>query len=137
MERSFPREVDALEDLFSFVDGFLTAHAVSPDAAFATRLVAEELFTNFVRHNRGGKNPILLRLDMRGGSLIVQLEDSGVDPFDPSSVDRVDTARPLDEREPGGLGIHLIQEVFDDLRYEYEDGTLRVTAVKHLEGRHV
>ena len=37
------------------------------------------------------------------------------------------------ERQPGGLGIHLVKKMADSLDYVYDNGTLTVTATKRLE----
>ena len=33
---------------------------------------------------------------------------------------------PLEERRPGGLGLHLIQRMVDTLEYDYRDGRSRI-----------
>ena len=40
-----------------------------------------------------------------------------------------DVDRPIQERRPGGLGIHFIRQLTRDLRFEHVDGTTIVTAV--------
>ena len=40
-----------------------------------------------------------------------------------------DLDRPIEERRPGGLGLHFIRGLTRDLRFEHVDGTTIVTAV--------
>ena len=54
-------------------------------------------------------------------------------PFDVTQPRNVDIEAPLEERRPGGLGLHLIQTMVDKLEYEYDDGTSRVKFVKETE----
>jgi anti-sigma regulatory factor (Ser/Thr protein kinase) len=62
----------------------------------------------------------------------MQLIDTGVDPFDPASLDTVNVDAPLEERVPGGLGIHLVRALVDDLAYAYADREMKVTVTKRL-----
>ena len=67
VERCFRREIGALDELFSFVDGFLVGRRPAGETLFNVRLIAEELFTNMVRHG-AGRGEIAVRLDQRGGA---------------------------------------------------------------------
>ena len=42
----------------------------------------------------------------------------------------VDVDAPLEKRTPGGLGLHLIQNLVDTLEYEYQDGRGEVIFTK-------
>jgi len=57
----------------------------------------------------------------------------GFHPFDLSEAAPVDIHLPLAQRKVGGLGLHLVRNLVDELRYEYDDRTLSVTAIKNLE----
>ena len=50
MQEAFKRELDSIGDLLRFVDRFAADCGIGGKVAFATRLVAEELFANQVRH---------------------------------------------------------------------------------------
>jgi anti-anti-sigma factor len=66
----------------------------------------------------------------------VTLTDRDVDFFDVTRTAEVDTSLPLDQRTPGGLGLHLIKKMVDFIEYQYlEDSrtsriTFRCTAVE-------
>jgi len=45
------------------------------------------------------------------------VEDDG-QPFDPLAVPEPDTAKSLEERTIGGLGIHLVRKLMDNLEYK-------------------
>jgi anti-sigma regulatory factor (Ser/Thr protein kinase) len=127
--RRFPRAVGSLPALVAFVREFFTARGIDADRAFDVDLVLEELFTNMVRHARGGTSEIEIGLDDDGTMLTLQLRDEGVEPWDPSEVPIPEVDRPIEERRPGGLGIHFIRRLTRDLRFEHLDGTTTVTAV--------
>jgi anti-sigma regulatory factor (Ser/Thr protein kinase) len=37
---------------------------------------------------------------------------------------------PIEQRNPGGLGLHLVSSVVDRVTYEYQDRAMRVSAEK-------
>ena len=57
--------------------------------------------------------------------------DEGV-PFDPLSVPDPDTELSLDERDIGGMGIHIVRKSMDEVSYEYKDGRNIFTVMKKL-----
>jgi anti-sigma regulatory factor (Ser/Thr protein kinase) len=137
MNKEFRREISALDEVFEFIDGFVAAQEIDESVAFGTRLAAEELFTNLVRHNSGGRDHIVISLERKVDDLILRLEDFDVEEFDGTQAEEVDVSKPLSERRPGGLGIHLVKTVMDELKYEYRNRTLSVTAVKNLRRKDV
>jgi serine/threonine-protein kinase RsbW len=137
MEQDFKRDIDSLDGLFAFVDRFADANGLDEAISFPMRLAAEELFTNFVRHNRGGRAYIAVSLDIEDKRLFIRLRDFDVDAADFEQETPPDVHLPLEERRPGGLGIYLVKSMFDSLTYDYTNRTLSVTAVKNLEDTHV
>ena len=53
-------------------------------------------------------------------------------PFDVTTVAPADTTSALKEREPGGLGLHLIRKMVDTLDYRYENGCSTIKFTKLL-----
>jgi anti-sigma regulatory factor (Ser/Thr protein kinase) len=61
----------------------------------------------------------------------VILTDDGT-PFDPFGQDAPDTTLSVDERSIGGLGIHLVRQLMDEVSYERREDHNVVVLVKHL-----
>ena len=135
MRRGFRREIDALAEVFRFLEGFVAEAAIGEDVAFTLKLVAEELFTNMVRHASGGGETIEMSVERSGDALHLELIDTDVEPFDPESVPAPAVEAGIEERRPGGLGLYLVQRMVDDLDYDYEPGSrqMRVSVSKRLE----
>ncbi|MBQ4174233.1 MAG: ATP-binding protein, partial [Prevotella sp.] len=53
-------------------------------------------------------------------------------PFDPTSMEEVDTTLSVEERPIGGLGIHLVRQIMDSINYERIDGKNVLTLRKKL-----
>lgn len=129
-----PRSIDALERIFDFLEEELASHQVEASTAFKVKLAAEEVFTNLVRHQKGSAEQIEIQVDIDGESVVLRLVDVDSAPFDPASIPAVDIERPIAEREPGGLGLYLVETMLDEVVYEHRDGNLTVVLVKKRGG---
>jgi len=131
----FQRDIGSLDEIFEFLGEFATNAGVDESTALMMDLVVEELFTNMVRHNEGGGDRIAVGLERSGDQLRIELVDFDVEAFDPSSVPLPPLTAGIEERRPGGLGLHLVRSMVDELRFEYEPQArqMRVWATKRLE----
>jgi anti-sigma regulatory factor (Ser/Thr protein kinase) len=66
-----------------------------------------------------------VRLDLSalGSGVEVALTDRDVDPFDITRAPEVDITRVIEERVPGGLGLHLVRQMADEVEYDYNEAT--------------
>ena len=121
MQKKFHRSFDSLEDVFQFTENIFVDENVAQSIRYPVHFVMEELFTNMVKYNPGNTNDILLDVGADNSNVTVQLTDYDVDDFDVSEIPDVDVEMPLEQRTPGGLGLHLIHKMVDSLKYQYED----------------
>lgn len=131
-EQSFDKEISSLDEVFGFLGGFLERENLGKEIEFALNLALEEIFTNLVKHNKSSRNEVLVGIERADDHVVVELTDFDVEPFDPESVPEVDVDAPLEERRPGGLGLHLVKSMVDKLTYEYRNRILKVTLYKSL-----
>ena len=131
-EQSFPKEISSLEQVFDFLARFLDRERLEGDLAFSLNFVVEEIFTNMVKYNQSTRNEILVGVERADSSVVVDLTDFDVDPFDPETAPEVDVQAPLERRTPGGLGLHLVKSMVDKLSYEYRDRNLHVAMQKRI-----
>lgn len=138
--RSFPREIDALEQLFAFTAQVLPDAAISAALRRSVDFVLEEYFTNIVKYG-GGEGPIGIDIHHSNGGVEVVVTEPDAHFFDVTKVPPIDTTLPLEQRQPGGLGLHLARRLVDTLQYDYAPDqrcgritfTIRIPAV--TEGR--
>lgn len=116
--RAFPRDIQALEQLFEFTAQALPEAAVSAALRRSVDFVLEEYFTNIVKYG-AGEGAIDVAIDLDGRGVEVTLTEPDARYFDVTQVPAVDTTAPLAERQPGGLGLHLARRMVDTLHYEY------------------
>jgi anti-sigma regulatory factor (Ser/Thr protein kinase) len=131
----FRREIDAIGEVFVLLEAFADDQEIDEKTTFCIHLVAEELFTNMVRHNQGGGDRISVSVERRGNRIHLELVDVDVEPFDPETAEIPPVDAGIEERRPGGLGIYLVKKMVDDLNYNYEtEGRrMRISVTKTLE----
>src|SRR5690606_29375570 len=81
-------------------------------------LILDELLSNAIRHAfpDGGAHAIDLKFRVRRSGLEATVEYGGV-AFDPATAPLPERRSSLDERPLGGLGVHFVRELADELRY--------------------
>ena len=127
-------EIAGIPRLNEWVEDVLTAEGVGPAPIFNAMLAIEEAVVNVIKHAFTGVAPphrIALSLAVTPDRLRAELCDNGRE-FDPASAAAPDLTSPLAEREPGGLGIHLIRTMMDRLEYRREAGENRLVLEKDL-----
>ena len=119
--RLFRRAFDALPEIFGFTEAFFARQGVDREILTAVDFVVEELFTNMVKYGAAADPGSEVRIEIEAveGGVEVVLADSGVEPFDVTKAPDADTGAPIEERRPGGLGLHLIRRLVDSWDYEY------------------
>jgi len=137
MQRRFHRRFDVLDDVFAFIDSFFVEHSISDELRFPVHFAVEELFTNMVKYSPESGEDIEVALAIAPEGLKVCLTDFDVKPFDPTRAKAVDTDKPLEERTPGGLGIHLTKKLVDSMEYEHSEGQSRITFTATMRGHDV
>lgn len=104
-----------------------------PDALNMTiNLALEEAVTNVMLYaypNGAGK--VLIEAERDKEKITFVISDHGI-PFDPTQSPEADISLSAEERAIGGLGIHLVRQIMDDIHYERKDDMNVLTLVKML-----
>src|SRR5204862_445404 len=122
--RSFKRSFDELAAIFAF-----TRENMNAEIARTVDFVLEELFTNIVKYGARSEAPVHIDIVRVAGGAEVTIIDTDAEPFDIMAAPEADVNLPIEERKPGGLGIHLIRKMVDTIQYSYvaEQRTSRIT----------
>ena len=107
-----PRAIDAFEQAAG--EWGLPMPAYTPLC-----MVLDELLNNIITYAYGGdkKHEIAVAAEHIDDAVILTITDDGA-PFNPFSAKEPDTTAGVEEREIGGLGIHLVKEMADDVSYQ-------------------
>ncbi|WP_349744431.1 ATP-binding protein [Roseateles cavernae] len=124
--------LDAIAPLAAAVDKALPDR---PDLALTVNLCLEELITNIIEHGLMGASDrqILIRLSRSEDWLEVLLKDDAppFDPFVQAPAPELDAD--VDARAIGGLGVHLVKTLMDDVRAFYDGSGNLIMLFKTLK----
>jgi serine/threonine-protein kinase RsbW len=81
-------------------------------------LAVDEASTNVIKHAYAGAGDrwIEIRFEAQGDELRVEVVDDGA-AVDPRAVPQVDLQRYASERRTGGLGVHLMGRIMDEVTF--------------------
>ena len=128
-------DLSAIPPLIEWVEERCQEAGLSGELAFKLMLAIEEAVTNVVSYAFAEMPPphrIQVRLNIDNDHCTAEMVDNGR-PFDPLAAPPPDLTGPLEERDPGGLGIHLIRNMADRVEYRRVDGQnrLRIETARH------
>lgn len=122
--------IQELDKLKPFLDETLSGEIIDPSALSQLDLALEEALANVIMYAypEGEKGMVELSVEVRDGVVHAKITDSGK-PFNPLLQQEANLDVSLEERQVGGLGIHLIKEIMSEVKYEHIGGknVLRMT----------
>lgn len=126
-----PNDVQEVPRLAEFVDEVCEAVGFDMAIAMQINLAIEEAVVNVMNYGYPVGTVGEVRVDVIANDEWVKfiISDSGT-PFDPTLKSEVDTTLSAEERNIGGLGIHLVRQLMDAIEYQYTDGKNILTLTK-------
>jgi len=127
-------EIGEIPLLAERIEAFGAEGALSSQHIYQLNLVLDELITNIVSYGYEDADPHEIRLWLRAepGRLTVVLSDDGK-AFNPlEQAPKAILEGSIEERPIGGLGIHFMRTLMDEVSYERRDGHNHLTMIKHL-----
>ncbi|MCL2599772.1 MAG: SpoIIE family protein phosphatase [Treponema sp.] len=129
--------VSDLDTLAGFIERKLKAAGCPFRERSHVELAAEEIFVNIARYAyRDGENENAkvvvdgrIRATPGGMAITLAFSDFG-SPFNPLEHEDPDVTLPIEEREPGGLGILIVKKIIDTIHYSCENGVNRLEFAK-------
>ena len=135
MEKSIilANDLSEISRLYEFIEGLGEDFSLSPDIVFNLNLVLEEAVVNVINYAypKEEHESIYLSARMHEGSIILVLTDTGKE-FDPTAAPEADVTLSADDRQIGGLGIFLIRQIMNEVKYERIEGKNVLTLEKKL-----
>jgi anti-sigma regulatory factor (Ser/Thr protein kinase) len=114
---------------------FAETHALPAAMRRSVNVALDELLANALSHGLEGRDAglVTVEVELDAERLTVTLTDDGP-PFDPIGRTAPDTTLSVEERPIGGLGVHLVRRLLDEVSYQRRDGCNVVVLVKQLSG---
>ena len=122
-----------IETVMEAFEGFAGQHDMPMAVTMKFNVVFDELLNNIVSYGfvEGSDQQIEIKLELLGNRLAVIVVDDGI-PFNPLSKETPDIEASIEDREIGGLGIHIVRNLVDEVTYQRRIDKNVLTMVKHL-----
>ena len=118
------------------LDEFAQQFGIPPAIAATFHIIFDDLLNNVISYgfNDEQRHFIDIGLELTANSLIVSIADDGV-PFNPLAEITPDTKLSIEDRQIGGLGIHLVINMVDDINYQRTADKNVLTLTKSLQSK--
>ena len=133
-EMNIEAKAENLDKVIAFVDEHLVELNCPIKVQMQIELAVEEIFINISSYAYNPEiGPATIKASVEENPLAVSLTfiDNGV-PYDPLAKEDPDTTLGAEERGIGGLGIFLVKQTMDDVRYVYKNGSNILTIKKTI-----
>ena len=116
---SIKSNFNELQGLTKTILDFCESYAYDAEFIGDIRLVFEEIIVNIIKHGYDDlpDGPINLAIDMESEQWTMTVEDEG-NPFNPLDFQPMNVEKSFDEKDIGGLGVHMIREMVELIEYK-------------------
>lgn len=131
---SLPNDVQKVPELAAFIEEIAESHGADMSLTMNINLALEEAVVNVMNYAypQGTSGNIEISVAYSDGALVFTISDEGK-PFDPTKVSDPDTSLSAEDRPIGGLGIHLVRQLMDEVSYSYENNHNILTLKKKIQ----
>ncbi|HEY5720368.1 MAG TPA: ATP-binding protein [Gammaproteobacteria bacterium] len=107
------------------------AHGIATQPLYQLQVALDEMVSNVIRYAwpEGGSHLIHVRMTVATGRVTIQISDDGR-PFDPHDAPAPAPPQPGQRSRPGGLGVHMVKQIVEQLDYTRADGRNCLTMSK-------
>jgi sigma-B regulation protein RsbU (phosphoserine phosphatase) len=98
------------------------------------KIVVDELISNIIKYayTDEDEHEIEILISLGDNSLQLEISDDGI-PFDQvQAAPKIDKDQSIDERQIGGLGIHLVKKLVDEMEYQRTAGKNIIRILKKI-----
>ncbi len=112
-----------LERLNMALEEFGSTHGLPLKTVLDINLALDEIFTNIVAYGFSDNNEQLIKifLSLEDREVCIRVEDYGVS-FNPLDLPEPDSNPDLETSKIGGLGVHLVRKLVEELKYQRISG---------------
>lgn len=124
---------DDLAQVRDMVSRLERAQPLPAEVVFDINVVLDEVLSNILKYAYadGNRHHISVKLAASAAAIDINIVDDGV-PFDPLTQPAPDLSLPLAERPIGGLGLHFVRNLVDEVRYERKNSRNHLFLKKNL-----
>ena len=130
---SLTNDIRQIPRLAEFLESIAEVENIDPGALTMVNLALEEAVTNVMMYAypEGTEGFVDISAKVTDNVLELKITDSGK-AFDPTKRPDVDITTGVEDRQIGGLGIHMVRNIMDTLRYERVEGKNILSMTKYI-----
>ncbi len=122
--------IENYEKCAAFIEEQLEEKGVDGKSIIKVITACEEIIVNVMNYAyTHGEGDLEIAFYEGQDYVTITFIDSGT-PFNPLKAPEVDVNLSMDERQVGGLGIHMVKHMMDHVSYEYKDNKNILTIMK-------
>jgi len=119
--------------VMNFIESELAKHNFPAKLRPGILTAVEEIFVNIAAYaykpEEKGNVTVSVTIDEKA---VIRFVDFG-EPFNPLETDAPDLEGPIKDRKIGGLGIHFVKNMMDNVEYEHTNGKNILTVTKEID----
>ena len=130
-----PAKIENLDTMLDFIQDSVKNIGFNKQTKYRLQLASEEALVNVINYAYpGGEGDVEIAcdIDVENQNFIMKIIDSGI-AFNPLEKEDPDLNLPMEKRQIGGLGIYMIREIMDEVRYKRENGKNILTLIKSYD----
>ena len=138
LDMTVPAELESIPLVSERFEVFAQEHELDDTVRRQVLLVLDDMLNNVASYayqdvpaSDDEPHDISIKAELSPARLVLTISDAGV-PFNPFGLNAPDVQASLEERDIGGLGIHLVKTVMDDVDYSRRAGRNVVALTKRL-----
>ena len=133
-EITIDAKVKNLDTVLGMVRDLMEEEGCSIRLQMQVEVAVEEIYVNIAHYayeGKTGKATVRAEIKKDPKTLEVTFIDSGI-PFDPLAKEDPDVNLKAQDRSIGGLGIYMVKQSMDDVRYERKEDRNILILIKNL-----
>ena len=124
-----------ITEIADFIEKSLLEEKIPQNIIFPIGLAVDEITNNIMMYAYENKEGTLsISLTVTHEEISIEILDHGKQ-FNPLSFPPPDLTQEAEKRRIGGLGIHLVRKVMDEVQYKHHDGQNILTIKKFVSNQ--
>ncbi|MCY3982341.1 MAG: SpoIIE family protein phosphatase [Roseovarius sp.] len=128
-------KIEDLHDICDSIEAFSEKEDWDARFTFQIQLIIEELAKNALDHGNSSGG-VKIGMTSEDNRVLIEYSDAGnpFNPFDDGDAPDPDTDSNIEDRNIGGLGVHLVKTLIDEAKYKRMEGRNHLTMIKNRSG---
>ena len=133
IETTIKNSIAEIARVVELIEELASLQQLPPSSIWPLNVALDEVLSNIISygHEDGRAHEICVRVSLEHGLMVAEVEDDGK-AFDPLAAPTPEIDVPLEERSVGGLGIHIVRNLMDEVTYSRIAGRNRLTLKRAL-----